>query len=76
MNKKKGCLGFSLSLFNLSRHVKDEGDEGTDHNQCVHEVPNVSQIGSGMSDDAQINHLTVTQNPNDSHIDQGFLGHP
>lgn len=40
-----------------SHHVKDKGNDGANHHQRVHQVPNVAQIRSWMGYDAQVDDL-------------------
>ena len=44
-------------LSKYSHHVKDKGNDGAYDNERIHQVPDITQIRSGMRDNAQIDDL-------------------
>ena len=40
-----------------SHHIKDKGNDGANDNERIHQVPDITQIRSGMRDNAQIDDL-------------------
>ena len=45
-----------------SHHVKDKWNDGADDNQGVHQVPNVTQIGTRVGNDSQVDDLKYVTN--------------